>query len=369
MKKIFFCKSCLAMSTRPRIFFNKLGECSACQWNKEKKKINWKTRINSLKKLCSKHKNNNAYDCIVAVSGGKDGSYVSYKLRNEFNLSPLTVIARPALETDLGQTNLASFINSGFSNICVSPNVEGMRKLNLYGLRNLGFPYYGWLIAVHSVVLRIAYNFKISLIFYSEDGEVEYGGDAKYKNDGVYNIDYIKKAYLESGYDSAIKNSNLNKEEAYWFQLPSEKELKNFKLDLTHFSFYENWDPYRNYLVAKEFCGLKEKDTLNEGTFTNFSQNDQKLYALHTYFMYLKFGFGRANQDASIEIRRGAMTREQGIQLVKLYDNQEPKHLYKDYCEYFKISEKELLDIIDKWTNKDLFEKKNNSWVPKFEII
>ena len=26
---------------------------------------------------------------------------------------------------------------------------------------------------------------------------------------------------------------------------------------------------------------------------------------LHTYMMYLKFGFGRATQDAKIEIRRG----------------------------------------------------------------
>ena len=94
-----------------------------------------------------------------------------------------------------------------------------------------------------------------------------------------------------------------------------------------------------------------------------------KLYPLHTYLMYLKFGFGRANQDASIEIRRGAMTREQGIQLVKLYDNHEPRHLYDDYCRYYKITRKDLLNIIDKWANKDLFEKKKNSWVPKFEIV
>ena len=42
-----------------------------------------------------------------------------------------------------------------------------------------------------------------------------------------------------------------------------------------------------------------------------FAQNDQALYSLHAYMMYLKFGFGRATQDAGIEIRR-AMTRNQG---------------------------------------------------------
>ena len=42
-------------------------------------------------------------------------------------------------------------------------------------------------------------------------------------------------------------------------------------------------------VVAKKECGLKEAEN-NSGTFTNFSQNDQALYALHTYMMYVKLG-------------------------------------------------------------------------------
>ena len=68
--------------------------------------------------------------------------------------------------------------------------------------------------------------------------------------------------------------------------------LSNNPIDITHWSYFENWDPYRNYLVqaAKKECGLKEAEQNNSGTFTNFSQNDQALYALHTYMMYLKLG-------------------------------------------------------------------------------
>ena len=86
-------------------------------------------------------------------------------------------------------------------------------------------------------------------------------------------------------------------------------------IKITHWSYFENWDPYRNYLVAKRYCGLQEADNTNSGTFTNFAQNDQYLYTLHCYLMFLKFGFGRANQDACIEIRRGAMERSQGAKL------------------------------------------------------
>ena len=96
-------------------------------------------------------------------------------------------------------------MQSGYNNILVSPDVEAMRKLNKLGLTEMGFPYYGWLISVHTAVLRVALQFNISLVFYSEDGEVEYGGDEANINKGVYNVDYMKSAYLESGYEKNFK--------------------------------------------------------------------------------------------------------------------------------------------------------------------
>mgnify|MGYP001417521126 FL=1 len=149
--------------------------------------------------------------------------------------------------------------------------------------------------------------------------------------------------------------------------MPNKKELKKLNLKITHWSSFENWDPYKNYEIAKKHCGLQENEGLNEGTYTNFSQTDQKLYPLHVYFMYLKFGFGRATADAGIDVRRGAMTREQAKQLVLMYDQIYPDKLFDEYCEYFKMTTNEFLDNIDKWVNKDLFEKEN-TWVPKFKI-
>ena len=144
--------------------------------------------------------------------------------------------------------------------------------------------------------------------------------------------------------------------------------MQNTPIDITHWSYFENWDPYRNYLVAKEHCGLKEAESSNAGTFTNFAQNDQALYALHAYFMYLKFGFGRATQDACIEVRRGAMDRQQALNLVKLYDGHFPHEYVDDYLEYYKISRSEFDEAIDKYANKDLFEKVEGFWQPRFIV-
>ncbi|MAQ88918.1 MAG: legionaminic acid biosynthesis protein PtmG, partial [Rhodopirellula sp.] len=115
-------------------------------------------------------------------------------------------------------------------------------------------------------------------------------------------------------------------------------------------------------------CGLQEQEEGNSGTFTNFAQNDQALYALHTYLMYLKFGFGRATQDAGIEIRRGAMTREQAVNLVMLYDGHYPKEFEELYLDYFKMTYDEYMNVLHRWTNKDLFDYIDNELVPKFSI-
>ena len=84
--------------------------------------------------------------------------------------------------------------------------------------------------------------------------------------------------------------------------------------------------------------------------------------------MYLKFGFGRATQDAGIDIRRGSMTREQAIELVKLYDNQLPEEYILNYLNYYDMTREQFDEVIDKWANIDLFEKKDGIWMPIFEI-
>ena len=366
--EVFWCKNCVVMSTRLRVTFDDRGFCTACRWTEQKNKLDWNKRNKLLKDLLDKHRSENkAFDCITTVSGGKDGSYVSYNLKHKYNMNPLAVTIRPITETKIGQDNLNNFVQSGYNHLLVSPDVEAMRKLNRLGLTEMGFPYYGWLISIHTAVFRVAVKFDIPLVFYSEDGEVEYGGDAKNINNGVYGVDYIKSIYLEGGYEKILKMSGLTEKELYWFKFSNEEELKKLKLQITHYGFYESWDPYRNYQIAKKYCGLNENETLNEGTYTNFAQTEQKIYLLHVYFMYLKFGFGRATQDAGIDVRRGAMTREQAVQLVKLYDDMYPESLFEEYCDYYKMSMSDFMSNIDKWANKDLFEKKNK-WVPKFEI-
>jgi len=153
-----------------------------------------------------------------------------------------------------------------------------------------------------------------------------------------------------------------------FFRFPNNDVLESSSLEIAHWSYFEAWDSYRNYLVAKEHCGLKEASESNTGTFTNFSQNDQALYSLHTYLMYLKFGFGRATQDSGIEVRRGAMDRAQAVNLTRVYDNHYPEEFLQLYLDYYQMTEAEFDSVLDRWVNRALFDKIDGRWMPNFEV-
>lgn len=366
-----WCANCLNMSTRPRIRFDERGWCNACVWAEKKKTLDWATRRHQLDAILETAGEADApYDCLVPVSGGKDGSYVTHQLRDLLGKRVLSVTISPPLPLGLGEENLEQYVQTGVDHIRVTPDVNVLRDLNRAGLVHAGFPYFGWLVAIQAAVVRVAVNFGIPLIFYGEDGEVEYGGTGETDMDPLYDISYMKRIYLESYYDAVVAAAGVDPRDLYLFSFPSDDEIQNIGLRMTHWSYFEDWDPYRNYLVAKEHFGLREAGQSNAGTFTNFAQNDQALYALHTYLMYLKFGFGRATQDVGIEIRRGAMTREQGLNLVRLFDGAFPDEYREAYLDYYQMTPDEFDSTLGRWANRGLFrfDQTLRKWTPRFVV-
>ena len=129
-KKIFWCSNCLSMSTRNRISFDEKGKCNACIWAEKKKRLDWSSREQELKELLDQHRSGNKkFDCIVPVSGGKDGSYVAHNLKNKYGMNPLAITVNPPLPLDIGERNLKNFINSGYSHISVSTDINTMKFL------------------------------------------------------------------------------------------------------------------------------------------------------------------------------------------------------------------------------------------------
>lgn len=365
MKMPFWCRKCLNMSTRPRIEFDAQGTCNACRWSEEKKTFDWASRKRELAALLDRHRRHDGrFDVLVPVSGGKDGSYVSYQLKHVHGMHPLCITVRPPLEFGIGNENLTSFVNLGYEHLHLTLDTGVMQRLNRIGFVEHGLPLFGWTTGILAAVIRAASLHDIAPIFYGEDGEIEYGGSTETKYTAYFSVEYIKRVYLSGQYESIF--GQLPKNRILQWTFPEDEILARQGIFKTHWSYFEPWDSYRNYLVAKTHCGLKEHEESNSGTFTNFAQNDSSLYALHSYLMYLKFGFGRATQDANIEIRRGALTREQAKPLVRLYDNQYPERYLEQYLSYYQMTRDEFDAVLDRHTNRTLFEKRGGTWQPVF---
>ena len=281
-------------------------------------------------------------------------------------MNPLTVTWAPNIFTEIGWNNFQGLIKSGLPNILGSADGRVHRRLTRDALIEMGEPFQPFIYGQYNYPVKIAVENNISVMMYGENGEVEYGGSDETKYIPTFDSLYERRVYLEDGYEKVLKNIDVDDSKLHFFRFPEESELKN--IILTHWSYFDPWDSYRNYVVAKEHCGLKEKEFSNTGTFTNFAQNDQAFYAIHTYMMYLKFGFGRATQDAGIEIRRGSMDRDQALNLVRLYDNSYPEEFLHTYLDYYQMTQDEFDSTIDKWANKNLFEKINDRWTPKFRV-
>ena len=85
--------------------------------------------------------------------------------------------------------------------------------------------------------------------------------------------------------------------------------------------------------------------------------------------MLIKFGHGRATNDACRDIRDGFITREEAVKLVNKYDDEFPKKYFQDFLDYIKISKNEYWETIDQARPKNLWKQDGNKWILKTKVI
>ena len=355
-----YCTKCLTPSTRPRVVYNEESVCNACQWAEKKKMIDWPQKMKELGKLCEKYRRKDDFDVIVPCSGGKDGSYVAWKMKHEFGMHPLCVSVSPPLQTEIGRRNLENFRNAGFDLIEIRPNPEIYKRLCKRMFIEQARAKFPFVIAIGTIVAQVASKFDIPFVMYGEEGETEYGGSDKYANQIFMDLEYMVQVYHEGNVvNKYLDNEEFSEGDLKWWQIPLDEELK--KLRITWWSKWENWDDELHRDLAVEKCGLQTSNG-EIGTYTNYAQLDDILQDLHMYEMFIKFGFGRATADCNLDIKAGRMTREEAVEIVKKKDGVFPEKYLPDYLEYFDMNEKEFWTVIDSFANTDILEKVDGWW-------
>lgn len=385
-----FCSNCVISNQRPNstvefgadqaekkstIAFSD-GLCSACAYAFEKEQnIDWNEREEKLHALLSQFKRNDgSYDVIVPGSGGKDSAYTAHILKYKYGMNPLTVTWAPHAYTDIGWKNFTNWMHvGGLDNILYTPNGRLHRLLTSLAFKNLLHPFQPFIIGQRIIGPAMAAKYGVKLVMYGEN-QAEYGN--KVEDNKRPTMD---PAFFSAGDPLDMKFGGLTMKEIidkHGFSLgdfapyipPTKEVLEASEVEVHYLGYYLKWDPQECYYYAVEHTGFEANPERTEGTYSKYSSIDDRIDPFHYFTTLIKFGLGRATYDAAQEIRNGKITRDEGVNLVKKFDQEFPAKYFHEFLEYIDITEAEFWETVDRYRSPHLWEKVNGKWLLKHTV-
>ena len=356
-----YCVRCVMPDTKPDLSLDEEGICNACRAYENRSKVDWDQRRAEFIRISSKYRSldGSGWDCIVPVSGGKDSTYQVIKVL-KVGLRPLCVLATTCDLTEIGRKNIENLKNLGVDLIEVSPNPLVRRKLNQRGLRIVGDVSWPEHVGIFTIPIQVAVRYRIPLIIWGENSQNEYGGPAAASENNTLDRRWLEEfgGLLGLRVSDLAESGDFKPADLIPYQYPSNEELHQVGVTGLFLGHYFPWDGYANALISQAH-GFSSWPNVTEGSIVNYENLDNYQTAIHEYFKYLKFGFGRATDHACIHIRRGRLQREDAVDLILMHDGKFPSaYLGKplgQILEPLEISLDEFTRICDRFTNKKIF--------------
>jgi hypothetical protein len=322
------CKTCgFPLDTRPGLK-EKDGVCLACINNDKKKDIDFKERQRWLTKLI-KEKKSGKYDCLIAVSGGKDSHMIVKRLiENHGVKNPLLVsVTDEFTHTKAGKHNIDNLVNLYDLDLITfrcKPNT--FKKETLKDFKESLHPLKWIEERIYDIPVEVAKNYKIPLVFYGENSAFEYGTSEELEIFHPASDNETSIIFMGAIYPYSITDS-----------LAQAKEIGFKDLD--------------------DFC-----EWPRQGSIEQYTQIDSIAYIIQLWTKFVKFGFQRVSDIACRLVREGIYTKDQALIYIDMYDYICDPTARGDFCNTIGITRKEFDDIVDKHANKKLVEKVNGEW-------
>jgi N-acetyl sugar amidotransferase len=389
--EVKFCKRCVISNQRPSstvefrnragkpketIAFDADGICAACRYQDIKDgRINWAEREDALIRLCNEYRSKSGnYDCIVPGSGGKDSTFTAHVLKYRYNMNPITVTWAPHIYTDVGFKNLHKWIDSGLDNQLFTPNGRVHRLLTRLAFENLVHPFQPFIVGQRHIAPRMSALYGIPLVFYGEN-QAEYGNNIEENFSPTMKAEFYggnrnPSAVLLGGVsgEELIRSHGVDPRELDPYLPADEARLAEVGTVVHYLGYYLKWDPQECYYYAAEHTGFLVNDERTEGSYSKYSSIDDRIDPFHYYTTLIKFGLGRASYDAAQEIRTRKITREEGVALVKRYDDEFPHKYFREVLDYMDISEHRFWEVIDKARSPHLWKREDGNWTLRHAV-
>jgi N-acetyl sugar amidotransferase len=358
-------RCCYPENAQPTIIFDEAGVCSGCRLLESRPTINWEERGRWLKELLEEYKAkaraaNSPYDCIIPVSGGKDSTYQVYLMKKMYGMNPLLVTYNHLFNTKVGLRNLENMVRQFSCDLVrFSSNPDSVRKIARYMLEKVGDVTWHYHAGIMTFPIQMAVRYKIPLMIWGEEGFSELTG--MFNQDDM--VEFTKKKRQEHdmrGFEpeDLINDPDcpLERKDLAPFLYPSDAEIEALGLRGIYLSNFMPWNGKKHaeqMIKEYDFETARERDR----TFNVYDKvDDIHANGVHDYLKYLKFGYGRATDDASTEIRHGRMTREEGIDMVVKHDPVRPRDLDL-LLEFVGITEAQFEGLVEHLRDGRIWQK------------
>lgn len=380
-----YCKRCVISNQRPSstvefkssrsetkavIHFDDEGVCAACRYAEIKDaRIDWPGREERLVALLDRfRRNDGSYDVVVPGSGGKDSAYASHVLKYRYGMNPLTVTWAPHLYTEIGWSNFQNWIHEGgLDNILFTPNGRIHRLLTKTAFHTLLHPFQPFIVGQRMIGPKFALKYDVQLVMYGEN-QAEYGNmisenynptmDAKFFATG----EKLDTSLGGVPVRELMKEHDLRLADFHPYMPLDPADVEGRGIEVHYLGYYHKWDPQECYYYAAEHTGFQANVERTEGSYSKYSSIDDKIDPFHYYTTLMKFGLGRASYDAAQEIRNGKITREEGIALVRKFDQEFPAKYFQEFLRYIDTSEGEFFARLDEFRSPHLWLKEGGEW-------
>lgn len=347
IKGIQYCVRCCIPETQEGVSFDDMGICTACRSSEEKMHIDWVAREKQLRAIFdeARAKAGAGYDCILPISGGKDSFFQAHVLVKVYGLKPLAVTFNHNWYSETGFYNLQRLLEVfDLDHFQFTPSRGLVNKLAKKSISVIGDTCWHCHSGVGAFPLQVAARFKIPLLIWGES-IAENDGRASYQSPvHKFDRDYFTKVSAKLTAEEMI-DSELTAKDVYPFVLPTYEEIDNVGVWGLHLGDFVFWDEERQTEFIRDVYGWRETEV--EGAYKGYKSAECVMAGMHDFTCYLKRGFGRSTWQASVDVRNGLLTREEGFELIKRHDAERPQVL-DYYLEQTGQSEKDFFDTMKK---------------------
>jgi hypothetical protein len=109
---------------------------------------------------------------------------------------------------------------------------------------------------------------------------------------------------------------------------------------------YIPWDVKKQVDIIKKDLDWKGDQVEGVPPEYDYEKIECFMQGVRDYIKYLKRGFGRTAHLASIDIRNGRLSREEGARLVAAYDGRRPPSLDL-FLDFLGIDEKRFMEVVE----------------------